>query len=96
MNKTLLQIAARRERIIAKAASQRGALAQHVEPWRTPLALADQGINVLRYLKHHPEGIVGVLIVLAAVRPKRIATWLGRGWVSWQLLQTLRSKKIEL
>jgi len=92
MNKTLLRIAVRREHIVAQAASQRGTLAQYVEPWRMPLALADQGITVLRYLKRHPEGIVGVAVLLAALRPGRIATWLGRGWVSWQLLQRLRSK----
>ncbi|MCW9021578.1 MAG: YqjK-like family protein, partial [Sedimenticola sp.] len=65
---------------------------QHVEPWRMPLALADQGITLLRYLKHHPEGIFGIVVLLVAMRPGRIATWLGRGWVSWQLLQSLRSK----
>ena len=92
MNKTLLRIAVRREGIVAQAASQRGTLAQHVEPWRMPLALADQGITALRYLKRHPEGIVGVAVLLVALRPGRIATWLGRGWVSWQLLQSLRSK----
>lgn len=92
MNKTLLQLAVRRERIIALVATQRGVLAQAVEPWRMPLALADQGISVMRYLKRHPEGIVGIAVLLAALRPGRIATWLGRGWVSWQLLQTLRNK----
>lgn len=92
MNKSLLRIAVRRERIVAQAASQRRTLAQNVEPWRMPLALADQGITVLRYLKRHPEGIVGVAVLLAALRPGRIATWLERGWVSWQLLQSLRSK----
>lgn len=95
MNKTLLRIAERRERIIAQAADQRGILAQNAEPWRMPLALADQGLMVLRYLKQHPEGIVGISVLLVALRRGRIATWLGRGWVSWQLLQSLRSKQAE-
>lgn len=92
MNKTLLRLAVRRERILAQAASQRGTLAQHVEPWRAPLALADQGITVLRFLKRRPECIVGVALLLVTLRPGGIATWLGRGWVSWQLLESLRSK----
>ncbi len=92
MKKTLLRIAVRRERLVALAASQRGTLTLAIEPWRVPLALADQGITVVRYLKQHPEGVVGAAVLLAALRPGRVATWLGRGWVSWQLLQTLRSK----
>lgn len=92
MNKTLSRLAVRREQIVAVAASQRWTLAQQVEPWRIPLALADQGVTALRYLKRHPEVIIVASLFLAALRPKRIATWLGRGWVSWQLLQTLRSK----
>lgn len=92
MNKTLLSIAARRERTVALVASQRGALAQTIEPWRVPLALADRGITVVRYLKRHPEGLVGFAVLLAALRPGRVASWLGRGLVSWQLLQTLRNK----
>ena len=42
MNKKLLRIAEERNRLIAKAASQRGTLALAVEPWRMPLAQADQ------------------------------------------------------
>jgi len=92
MNRTLLQIAARREQLLARTALQRGLLAQVVEPWRMPLSLADQGITALRYLKRHPASIVSVTAVLVVLRPKRIATWLGRAWVSWQLLQRLHSK----
>lgn len=93
MNNTLLRIAARREQIVAQAASQRQTLAQNIEPWRIPLAVADQGITGARYLKHHPEGIVvGIAVLFVALRPKRIATWLERGWISWQILQSLRSK----
>ncbi len=92
MNKTLLRIAVRRERIVAQVALQRQILSQNVEPWRMPLAVADQAITVVRYLKRHPEGIVGIAVLLVALRPRRIATWLERGWISWQILQSLRSK----
>jgi len=81
MNKSLLRIAVRRERIVAQAASQRRTLAQNVEPWRMPLAVADQCITAGRYLKRHPEGIVGIAVLLVALRPRRIAIWLERGLV---------------
>jgi hypothetical protein len=67
-------------------------LAQNIEPWRTPLALADQGLTALRYIKHHPEWIVGGVVLLAALRPGHVGKWLGRGWVTWQMMYTLRGR----
>jgi len=90
MNKKLIRLTERRERLVNRAAAQRVALAQNIEPWRIPLALADQGLTALRYIKRNPEWIVGVVVLLAALRPGRVGKWLGRGWVTWQMLCTLR------
>ena len=92
MNANLVRLAERRERLVAQAAMQRRTLAQDIEPWRIPLALADQGLTALRYIKSHPEWIVGVVVLLAALRPRHIGKWLGRGLVSWQVVQRLRIK----
>ena len=92
MNANLVRLAERRERLVAQAAMQRRTLAQDIEPWRIPLALADQGLNALRYIKSHPEWIVGVVVLLAALRPRRVGKWLGRGWVSWQVMHRLRGR----
>jgi YqjK-like protein len=92
MNKTLIRLAERRERLVTRAAEQRVVLAQNIEPYRIPLALADRGIYALRYIKSHPEWLVGVVVLFAALRPGRIGKWLGRGWVTWQMMYTLRGK----
>jgi hypothetical protein len=92
MNKILIRLAERRERLVTRAAAQRVELAQNIEPWRTPLALADQGLTALRYIRHHPEWIVGIVVLLAALRPGRVGKWLGRGWVTWQMMHTLRGR----
>ncbi len=92
MNEKLIRLAERRERLIAQAAAQRMALAQNIEPWRKPLARVDQGLDALRYIKSHPAWIVGGGILLAALRPGRIGKWLGRGWVTWQMIHKLRGK----
>jgi hypothetical protein len=94
MNKKLIRLAERRERLVTRAAEQRVALAQNIEPYRMPLALADRGINALRYVKSHPEWIVGVVVLLVALRPGRVGKWLGRGWVTWQMMYTLRGRLI--
>jgi hypothetical protein len=89
MNQNMTRLAERRERLIAQAASQRTALAQHIEPWRTPLAVADRGLAVLRFLKRHPAMLVGGGVVLARLRFGGTMTWLRRAWVSWQVVLKL-------
>lgn len=82
----------RREYLLAEAAQQRSALAQHIEPWRVPLALADEGISVLRTLRRHPVLVVGGIALLAWLRPGRGWAWLQGGWATWQVLQRLRGQ----
>jgi hypothetical protein len=88
MNK--LRLAERRERLIAQAAAQRTTLAQCIEPWRVPLARADQGLNLLRAVKRHPAWIVGGVALFALLRPARVGKWLRRGWVAWRVIHKLR------
>jgi len=92
MNQNLIRLAERRERLVARAAAQRMALAQSIEPWRIPLAVADQGLAALRFLKRHPAWIVGGGVLIAALRPVRVVKWLRRGWVAWQLMHRLRGR----
>ncbi len=97
MNDKLTRLAARREQLIAQTAAQRMALAQSIEPWRTPLVLADQGLTVIRLIKSRPVWLVGAALLLAVLRPVglrsgRIGKWLRRGWVTWQVVQNLSSR----
>lgn len=92
MNEKLIRLTERRERLVAQAAAQRRTLAQDIEPWRIPLALVDQGLTALRYVRSHPEWIVGVVLLLAVLRPRRVGKWLGSGWVSWQVMHRLRGR----
>jgi hypothetical protein len=89
MNRNLIRLAEQRERLVARAEAQRRTLEEDVEPWRGPLALADQGVAVLRHIRSHPEWLVGAVVLLAALRPRRFGKWLGRGWMSWKLLRAL-------
>ncbi len=87
MNRVVQARAARRAHLLAAAASQRRRLALNVAPLREPLALADRGLSVVHYVRHHPVLLVvaGALLVLA--RPRRAVTWLRRGWMGWLLLK---------
>jgi hypothetical protein len=93
MNKKLLKLAKRREQLVATAESQRTQLAQALEVWRAPLAMADQGLAVIAYIKTHPILLAGgSAILLKILRPKRISKWLSRGWFAWSLMRKLQGK----
>jgi len=83
------RLAERRERLVAQAAAQRRALARDMDRWRTPLALADQGLAALRYIRIHPQWLIGSVVLLVALRPRRVGKWLGSGWVSWRVMRRL-------
>jgi len=90
MKNNAIPLAERRQHLLAQVALQRIALAQGIEPWRMPLAVADQGLNALRYVRRHPVLLVGGLGLLAALWPGRTWTWLRRGWGAWWVMHRLR------
>lgn len=90
MSRKLTRLAERRGLLVAQAAAQRTALASTMEPWRTRLALADRGIAAVQYVRRRPALLLGGALLLAALRPRRVGTWLQRGWLVWQLGRRLR------
>ena len=91
MNPELRHLAERRRRLVARSATQRSALARDLEALRAPLALADQGLAVLQYVRRHPALIAGAALLLAVLRPRLTGRWLRRGLMLWQVGLTLRS-----
>lgn len=87
-HKTSLMI--RRQRLLDQVAAQRATLAQSIEPWRVPLAVADQGLSALRYVKRHPVLLTGGIALLAVFRPRHGWLWLQRGLLAWQAVRKLR------
>lgn len=90
MNNKLAQLAARRQQLVALSAAQRSTLAYDLEPWRARLALVDQGVAAIRYVRRHPVLMMGGALVVAALRPRRIGKWLQRGLLMWQIGRRLR------
>ena len=92
MNRNLTRLAERRRQLIAQAAAQRTALASSMAPWRARLALADRGVAALRSIRNHPAMMVGAALLLMALRPRRVGSWLQRGWLAWQIGRRLRRR----
>lgn len=93
MNKKLLKLAQRRERLVSEAETQRMKLVQTVDTLRPALAMVDKGLAAIRYIKAHPLLMAGSGAVLMKVlRPSRIGKWFGRGLFAWQMVRKLQNK----
>lgn len=93
MNDKLIQLAARRNGLIAQAEAQRAALAQVIEPWRKSMLLADRGLPALDFIKRHSHLFIGGSVTLfTALRNNPAGKWLRHGWVVWQTIRKLRSR----
>jgi len=93
VNKKLHELAQRREAIVLKAEEQRGQLVQHVEAWRPILSLADLGLEVIGFVKHHPVIAIGAGAVLFKLLWRsQVGKWFGRGWAVWQAVAKFRNR----
>lgn len=93
MNKKLLILAQRRERLVSEAAKQRVQLAQAIDVWRGPLALADQGLAAISFIKKHPILMAsGSAVLVKLVRKSFIGKWFSRGLFALQLVRKVQSK----
>jgi hypothetical protein len=87
-------LAAKRQRLVAKAAVQRVELAHQIQPWRARLAVADKGVSIVRMVGRHPLLLAGAAMLLAVWRPRRTVKVLQYGWVAWQLVRELRAQPL--
>ncbi|OGS87960.1 MAG: hypothetical protein A2061_03155 [Gallionellales bacterium GWA2_59_43] len=73
----------RRGELLAKIAAQREQIAEAGARWQAPLALADQGLAVVRFLRSHPALVAGV-VALFVVRRRGVVGLVKGGWRVWQ------------
>lgn len=85
----LIELARRKERLIARTAAQRTVIASAYRRWQKPASVLDRGITVARFLKAHPLLVAIGVAVAAAVGRRNLLHWIGRGWVAWRAGRTL-------
>lgn len=88
MSDRLRELAERRKRLIVQASAQRGELEEALRPLRAPIAVADQSLAVLAYLRSHPGILLAAGAALLLWRPTGVFRWLGRGFTVWRLLRS--------
>ena len=83
MSKQMHEVMQKRGELLAKIASQRGQVAEIGMRWQTPLALADQGLATIRFLRSNPL-LVAAMAALIVIR-RRGMVGLARGaWKVWK------------
>jgi hypothetical protein len=93
MNMRIATLRHRRSLLIARAALQREQLAQALQPWQKPLAVADAVAEMARAVRQHPVfAAVGTSLFLSFTR-HRWLLWAGRLFTLWELVQVVRSRR---
>jgi hypothetical protein len=85
MNAKLIELAERRAVLVRRAATQRVELSQALVTWRGSLAMVDQGLVAVRYIRNHAALLVGLVAVVGPLRSLRVVKWLRRGWLVWRM-----------
>jgi len=78
------EIRARRAHLLARAAVERERISVQLRAWEAPLAVADKAYAAARYVRRHPQWLVGLAVVLAILRPRRALAWARNGLIAWR------------
>lgn len=89
---SLLEIARRRARLLARASAQRAAIAGAVHELEAPAAIADRALSVARFMRLHPvvSAAAAATAALALQRPG-VLSFAGRALAVWRLWRTVAS-----
>ncbi|HQS37511.1 MAG: hypothetical protein B7Y16_00075 [Methylotenera sp. 24-45-7] len=94
MSEKLALLAARKQQLIHKAALQRVVVAQNMQALQEPIAMADRGLQVLRYFRQYPVLMLGVTavsgILIRKLQVARFTILLQTGWSVFQLVRDVR------
>lgn len=83
MNERMPAIMQRRGELLARIAAQREQVAEAGARWQAPLALADHGLAVARFLRARPV-LVATLAALLVIRRRGVMGLIGGGWKVWK------------
>lgn len=90
MNEQMLAVMQRRGELLAKISAQREQLAEAGARWEAPLALADQGLAVVRFLRSHPVLVAGA-VALFVIRRRGVTGLVSGAWRMWRLYKLAAS-----
>lgn len=90
MNDSMFKLMQNRSKLLAKIATQRGQMTEIEAEWRAPLALADRGVAVVRFLRCHPLLVSGAMAIILFHR-RSMTGMTGLTGLMWGVWRTWKS-----
>jgi hypothetical protein len=89
MNDSMFKLMQNRNKLLAIIAAQREQMTEIEAEWRAPLALADRGVAVVRFLRCHPLLASGVMAIIL-FRRRSMTGMTGLMWGVWRTWKRYR------
>lgn len=89
--KTIAEIRARREQMVAEAARQRGAIALQYVSMEGPANVLGKGLDAVDWLRRNPLVLGVAAAVLIVMRPRRALRLASRGVLAWRSVSSIRN-----
>ena len=92
MNRTedkLAEIARRKERLIARAESQRADIGAGFRQLQGPIRIVDRGLEIVRFLRGHPLLVATVIAAVVAFRRRGLVSLTGRALSMWRIWRSV-------
>jgi hypothetical protein len=85
----LIEIARRKERLIARAGSERAVIGASIRQLQGPIGVADRGLEVARFLRAHPLLVVTVIAAVAAFGRRSLISLAGSAISVWRIWRSV-------
>ena len=84
-----IELARRKERLVASVAAQRASLAARFRDLERPIAMVDRAVAATRFLREHPLLVGAVVAGVVAFRRRSLAGLITRGFAAWRFWRSL-------
>lgn len=89
MNRPRDTLAQRRVALQARSAALRERLGAHGQALQPALRVADTALVAGRWLKNHPQVVIGALVAVALLKPGKAWRWGTGAWGVWRTVRPL-------
>lgn len=80
-----------KQRLLLRSAELRVEMQHEARALQAPLAVADQAVAVVQWLRARPLVPLGALVSLTVLRPRRVLRWTSRLWWGWGMVRQVRA-----